>query len=73
MHPAPRRVYLNVTPPCPTREAFYSAACVILDLPLPRFERPLRRPLARYDDSRLRADLVPTPAHPRWQEALVPG
>ena len=61
------------TPPCPTREAFYTAACVLLDLPLPRFERPLRRPLAQYDVGRLRADLLPTPAHPRWQGALVPG
>ncbi|MCB9545746.1 MAG: hypothetical protein H6706_07760 [Myxococcales bacterium] len=72
-HPDPHPVYLSVTPPCPTREAFYTAACVLLDLPLPRFERPLRRPLAQYDVGRLRADLLPTPAHPRWQGALVPG
>lgn len=72
LHASPQQVYLNVTPPCPTREAFYTAACVMLDLPLPTFGKKLGRPETAYDVARLRADLLPVPAHPRWQEALLP-
>lgn len=72
-HPNPQPVYLVVTPPCPTREAFYTAACVMLDLPLPTFQKRLGKPETRYEINRLRADLLPVPAHPRWQEALLPG
>lgn len=72
-HPAPRDTYLAVTPPCPTRQAFYQAACVVAGLDLPGFGPKLRKPLAEFDVARLRADLLPTPAHPRWQEALLPG
>lgn len=71
-HPAPQPVYLGVTPPCPLRQDFYLAACVLLDLPLPSFGRPLSRPPAEYDVRRLRADLLPAPRWPRWQAALVP-
>ena len=73
LHPDPRDVYLVVTPPCPTREAFYTAACVMLGLALPTFDRRLGRAETLYDVRRLRADLLPVPAHPRWQEALLPG
>ncbi len=72
-HPAPRDTYLAVTPPCPTRQAFYQAACVVAGLDLPGFGPKLRKPLAEFDVARLRADLLPAPAHPRWQEALLPG
>jgi nucleoside-diphosphate-sugar epimerase len=72
-HPAPQDTYLAVTPPCPTRDEFYSAACVILGLGLPTFTRSLRTQPASYDVGRLREDLLPEPAHPRWQEALLPG
>jgi nucleoside-diphosphate-sugar epimerase len=71
-HPAPRPVYQVVSPPLPTRQQFYLAACVLLELPLPRFDSPLGMPPAQYDVAPLRADLLPAPAHPRWQEALVP-
>ncbi|MCB9522918.1 MAG: hypothetical protein H6702_06015 [Myxococcales bacterium] len=72
-HPAPRPVYLAVTPPCPSRLAFYTAACVLLDLPAPRFTAPLGGQPAVHDVRALRADLLPTAAHPKWQEALVPA
>lgn len=72
VHPAPRAVYLGVTPPCPLRRDFYLAASVILGLDLPGFERALARPPAVYDVRRLRSDLLAEPAHPRWQGALVP-
>ncbi len=72
-HPAPEPTYLAVTPPCPTRREFYLAACVLLDLGLPGFGPKLRKPTADFDVARLRADLLPLPAHPRWQEALLPG
>lgn len=72
-HPAPAPTYLCVVPPCPTRQDFYLAACVLLDLPLPSFEPPLKRRLTAYDTSKLGADLLPTPAHPKWQGVLVPG
>jgi nucleoside-diphosphate-sugar epimerase len=71
-HPAPRPLYVLATPPLPTRADFYQAACVILDLPAPRFEAPLPHPPARYVVDAMRHDLLPTPAHPRWQAALVP-
>ena len=64
-------LYLAVTPPCPTRLAFYSAACARLALPLPEFAPPLPHPPARFDVRRLRRDLLPAPAYPHWQAALV--
>ena len=72
-HPAPHDTYLAVTPPCPTREEFYRAACVILGLGQPTFTRSLRTRPVEYDVRRLREHLLPQPAHPRWQEALLPG
>lgn len=72
LHPAPESTYLVVTPPCPTRSDFYTAACIILQLALPLFDAPLGRPPAEYDVSRLNRDLLPVPAWPRWQAALVP-
>lgn len=71
-HPRPRSTYTCVTPPSPTREAFYTAACVLLDLPLPKFKRPLKKTPARYDVSMMTSDLLPEAIHPNWQEALVP-
>ena len=72
VHPTPERVYLNVVTPCPTRRDFYLAACIVLDLPDPDFDAPLKLPPAVYDNSRLRRDLLPVPSHPRWQESLLP-
>lgn len=72
-HPEPRPVYLAVTPPCPQRRDFYLAACVMLGLDLPSFGPALGGRPAQFDVSRLRADLLPEPRHPRWQAALVPG
>ena len=71
-HPAPLPVYLAVTPPCPSRYEFYLAACVVLGLDEPMFDDPLRQPQAEFDVHRLRRDLVPHPAHPKWQGALLP-
>jgi nucleoside-diphosphate-sugar epimerase len=70
-HPAPARLYLGVTVPCPTREEFYTAACAKLNLPPPEFEPPTGRPPAQYDVSALRRDLLPAPAYPDWRAALV--
>ncbi len=72
-HPAPQPVYVAAVPPCPTRQAFYIAACVLLDLPSPRFTAPVGGVPAAYDVRPLLSDLLPTPAHPKWQEALVPA
>lgn len=66
-HPQPQPVYLAVTPPCPTREAFYTAACARLGLPPPTFGDPLPHPPAIFDVSLLRRDLLPKPAYPDWQ------
>jgi hypothetical protein len=71
-HPAPQPTYLAVTPPCPTRREFYMAACVVLGLDLPSFGPALGLPPAEYNTARLRADLLPSAGHPRWQAALVP-
>jgi nucleoside-diphosphate-sugar epimerase len=73
LYPNPESVYLTVTAPCPTRMEFYQAACVILGLNLPSFSRALLGHPARYDVDRLRRDLLPEPAFPKWQAALVPG
>lgn len=72
-HPAPHHTCVLAMPPLPTRQEFYLAACVLLDLPLPRFKAPLYHPPAHYVVDRMRADLLPAPAHPRWQEALLPS
>ncbi|MGK0358975.1 MAG: nucleoside-diphosphate-sugar epimerase [Bradymonadia bacterium] len=72
-HPDPDGIYLAVTPPCPSRRDFYLAACVLLDFDLPTFGRALVGKQAEYDVRRLRRDLLPEPAHPKWQTALVPG
>ncbi|GAB4426492.1 MAG: hypothetical protein Kow0031_06260 [Anaerolineae bacterium] len=70
-HPAPARVYLGVTVPCPTREEFYTAACAKLKLPPPQFDPPTGQPPILYDVSALRRDLLPAPAYPDWRMALV--
>ncbi len=70
-HPAPEPVYLAVTPPCPTRQEFYTAACSKLGLPEPTYEPPLHLPPVEFDVTRLRRDLLPGPAYPDWRSALV--
>jgi nucleoside-diphosphate-sugar epimerase len=70
-HPAPEPIYVGVVPPCPTRREFYQEACRIAGLPEPTFAAPLDLPLAEYDVSRLRRDLLSTPAHPDWRDALA--
>ena len=67
---APAPCYLAVTPPCPTRGDFYRAAYARLGLGEPPFDAPLPHPPARFDVSRLRRDLLPTPAYPDWHAAL---
>ena len=68
----PRPTYLVVSPPCPTRQDFYLAACVILDVPLPSFEQATGRPRAEYDIGHTIDDLDYAPQYPRWQAALIP-
>lgn len=70
-HPSPEPTYVVVVPPCPTRREFYMPACRLVGLPEPSFEAPLALPPATYDVSRLRRDLLPTPAHPDWHNALL--
>ena len=71
-HASPAPSYLCVVPPCPTRADFYQAAAVVNELELPFFTTPLGRPPAEYDTTRTRNDLLPEPAYPKWQAALVP-
>ncbi|RMF03101.1 MAG: hypothetical protein D6768_06700 [Chloroflexi bacterium] len=70
-HPAPEAVYLAVTPPCPTRQEFYRAACAKLGLPEPAYAPPLDTPPVQFDVTRLRRDLLPVPNYPDWRAALV--
>lgn len=70
-HQAPEKTYLAVTPPCPTRQEFYEQACHRLSLPKPAFDTPLGRAPAQYNVARLRRDLLPEPAYPTWQAALI--
>ncbi len=67
----PEPVYLGVTPPSPTRAAFYQRACAVLGLPDPTFTEPLPHEPATFDVSRLRRDLLPTPAQPDWRAAAT--
>lgn len=69
-HPSPEATYVVVVPPCPTRREFYLHACGVAGLPEPTFEAPLGLPPADYDVIRLRRDLLPTPTHPDWRDAL---
>jgi nucleoside-diphosphate-sugar epimerase len=69
-HSAPHASYLAVTPPCPTREQFYRAACTRHALPAPDFDEPLPWPPATHLVTRLRHDLLPQPHYPDWQSAL---
>ncbi len=71
-HPTPEPIYVGVVEPCPTRREFYLAASVLLGLNLPSFGPETGLPPATYGVEALRIDLLPEPAHPRWQEALVP-
>ena len=70
-HPDPDKVYLGVTPPCPTREEFYSLACEVLDLPLPDFDPPTGLPPTEFDVTSLRRDLLPEPQYPDWRMGLT--
>ena len=64
--------YIVVTQPLPTRQEFYTAACVMLGLDLPSFGRPLNQAAIDYNTDATQRDLLPEPMHPRWQEALLP-
>jgi len=72
IHPDPEPIYVGVVEPCPTRREFYLAASVLLGLNLPSFGPETGQPPATYGVEALRIDLLPEPAHPRWQAALVP-
>jgi nucleoside-diphosphate-sugar epimerase len=70
-HPSPEPTYVGVVPPCPTRREFYEQACRLAGLPEPTFQAPLGLPPAVYDVTRLRRDLLPTPGHADWHDALT--
>jgi len=70
-HPQPAPVYLAVTPPCPTREEFYTLACDQLNLPAPVFTPVITNPPLFYDVTLLRQELHPHPLYPHWQTALA--
>ncbi|MCH9675527.1 MAG: hypothetical protein K0U93_29090 [Gammaproteobacteria bacterium] len=65
----PERLYVGVTTPCPTREEFYRTACERAGLPAPNFTERFDKPLAEYDVTLLRRDLLPAPAFPNWHSA----
>jgi nucleoside-diphosphate-sugar epimerase len=68
--PAPEPTYLGVVPPCPSRRDFYLCACHQAKLSAPEFDPPLGLPPVVHDTTLLRRDLLPTPAHPDWHDAL---
>ena len=70
-HPHPAPVYLTVTPPCPTRQEFYTVACHQLNLPTPTFTAIITSPSVVYDVTLLRQDLHPHPIYPHWHTALT--
>jgi nucleoside-diphosphate-sugar epimerase len=61
--------YVCVTPPCPTRAEFYTAACARLGLPAPHFPDETGH-LTNYDVRLLRRDLLPAPEYPDWHDSL---
>ena len=69
-HPAPEPLYVGVVPPCPTRQEFYLSACQALGLSEPTFDMPLEHPPAEYDVTRMYRDLLDSPVHPDWHDAL---
>lgn len=69
-HAAPEPLYVCVVPPCPTRQEFYLGACRALGLTEPTFDAPLEHPPAEYDVARMQRDLLPSPVHPDWHDAL---
>jgi nucleoside-diphosphate-sugar epimerase len=69
--PVVQPVYLAVTPPCPTRREFYTAASAALGLPMPQFGPPRNLPPAHYDVTLLRRDLLPVPHYPDWRAAIL--
>lgn len=64
-------LYIGVTPPCPTREQFYRVACREAGLAVPAFTEPVGKPVANYDVSLLRRDLLAEPAYPDWRAATT--
>ncbi|MFT7517989.1 MAG: hypothetical protein ACI9MC_000113 [Kiritimatiellia bacterium] len=67
-HPAPRPTYLVVTPPVPTRAAFYSLACARHGLLAPTGWPTLSLEPASYDARGL-SEILPEPVHSDWREA----
>ncbi|MEM7251255.1 MAG: hypothetical protein AAF493_07530 [Pseudomonadota bacterium] len=61
-------LYVGVTVPCPSREAFYQLACASAGLPPPTFDQVFGKPLAQYDTARWQT-LVPEPRYPDWRAA----
>ncbi len=70
-HPSLESTYIGVVTPCPTRQEFYTHACQLAELPEPVFDAPLPHPPATYDVTRLQRDLLPSPTHPNWRDALT--
>lgn len=68
--PDPEDTYVVVTSPCPSRLAFYEAACARLGIPLVPFEAPTGLEPAWYDTERMADDLLADPAWPDWHAAL---
>lgn len=71
IHPQPRPVYLGITPPCPTRREFYTAACQTLGLPTPKFISTESVGPSEFDVQHFREELLPQPSYPDWRAALA--
>ncbi len=71
IHSHPRPVYLGVTPPCPTRRAFYTAACQTLGLPMPKFISAEAVETTEFDIQPFREELLPQPSYTDWRAALA--
>lgn len=70
-HERPQECYLLSGSPNPTWSELYAAASLLLERPSPRFSAALPHPPVAYQTARMRADLLPEAAHPRWQEILI--
>ncbi len=62
--------YLSIVLPYPTRKEFYELACSKLNLPSPKYSKPLDCGKIQYENQSFIKDLLPNPKYPDWRTSI---